>query len=131
MPKTKSSIRTLKLPKVLTDDLKTMKNEAKKIPSFNEYFFVAGDIFPVCSNTLTNHKNNNCRLANVKQIRLHDFRHSCASLLVNKGANITVVAKYLEHNKIEETLNTYTHLFGSALTGVVDVIDQLDKKNSC
>lgn len=57
---------------------------------------------------------------------LHDFKHSCASLLVNNGANIMVVAKYLEHTKIEKTLNTYTHLFNSALNEVVDLIDNLD-----
>ena len=83
-------------------------------------------MLPVCSNTLTNHKNVNCKLANVKQIRLHDFRHSCASLLVNKGTNVQVVTKYLGHTKIEETLNTYTHLFNSALNEVVNLIDKLD-----
>lgn len=114
------------MPQVLTNGLKMMKSEAEKIPVFNENFFVAGDMLPVCSNTLTNHKNVNCKLANVKQIRLHDFRHSCASLLVNKGANITVVAKYLGHTKIEETLNTYTHLFNSVLNEVVDLIDKLE-----
>ena len=43
---------------------------------------------------------------NCLEIRLHDFRHSCASLLINKGANIQVVAKYLGHTKIEETLGS-------------------------
>lgn len=62
----------------------------------------------------------------VKQIRIHDFRHSCASLLINKGANIQVVAKYLGHTKIEETLKTYAHLFLSSLDEIVDVIDSLD-----
>ena len=81
---------------------------------------------PVCSNTPTNHKNVNCKLENVKQIRLHDFRHSCASLLVNNGANITRVAKYLGHTKIEETLNTYTHLFNSDLNEVIDLINKLE-----
>ena len=51
-----------------------------------------------------------------------------ASLLVNNGANITVVAKYLGHTKIEESLNTYTHLFNSALNEVVHVIDNLENK---
>ena len=114
------------MPQVLTNDLKAMKNEAEKIPGFNDNFFVAGDMLPVCSNTLTNHKNVNCKLANVKQIRLHDFRHSCASLLVNKGANVQVVAKYLGHTKVEETLKTYSHLFTSTLDEVVAVIDKLD-----
>lgn len=69
-------------------------------------------MLPVCSNILTNHKNVNCNLANVKQIRLHDFRHSCASLLVNKGTNVQAVAKYLGHTKIEKTLkNLFTPIY--------------------
>ena len=54
-------------------------------------------------------KNDDCKKAGVKQIRIHDFRHSCASLLISKGANITLVSKYLGHAKIDETLNTYSH----------------------
>ena len=125
-PKTKSSIRTLPLNKVLLNDLITLKNEVSKEYGFNNNYFVIGDAFPVASNTITNRKNRNCELADVPQIRIHDFRHSCASLLVNNGANITVVAKYLGHTKIEETLNTYTHLFNSALNEVVNLIDKLD-----
>lgn len=101
------------------------KNEAEKLPGFNESFFVAGDMLPVCSNTLTNHKNVNCKLADVKQIRLHDFRHSCASLLINNGANITMVAKYLGHTKINETLNTYSHMFKNKLNDIVNTINKL------
>ena len=125
-PKTKSSIRTLPLNKVLLNDLKMLKYEVSKEYGFNDDYFVIGDAFPVASNTITSRKNRNCKLANVPQIRIHDFRHSCASLLVNNGANITVVAKYLGHTKIEETLNTYTHLFNSALNEVVSIIDNLE-----
>lgn len=99
---------------------------ADVINFFNDDYFVIGDAFPVASNTITSRKNRNCKLSNVPQTRIHDFRHSCASLLVNNGANITVVAKYLGHTKIEETLNTYTHLFNSALNEVVELIDKLE-----
>ena len=61
----------------------------------------------------------------LKQIRLHDFRHSCASLLINNGANIMIVAKYLGHTKIEETLNTYSHLFKSKMEDIVELMNQL------
>ena len=114
------------MPKVLTDDLIMLKNEDKNIKGFNNDFFIAGASFPLSSNTLSNHKNENCKLAGVKQIRIHDFRHSCASLLINKGANVQVVAKYLGHTKIEETLKTYSHLFLSTLNEIVDVIDNLE-----
>lgn len=118
------------MPQVLTNDLKIEKTEAKKLPGFNENFFVAGDILPVCSNTLTNRKNVNCKLTDVKQIRLYDFRHPCASLLVNKGTNVQVVAKYLGHTKVEETLKTYSHLFTSTLDEVVVVINNLDNNKT-
>lgn len=118
------------MPQVLTNDLKMAKNEAEKSPGFNENFFVAGDILPVCSNALTKHKNVNCKLTDVKQIRLYDFRHSCASLLVNKGANIQVVAKHLSHTKVEETLKTYSHLFTSTLDEIVAVIENLDNNKT-
>ena len=44
----------------------------------------------------------------------------------NIGANVTLVAKYLGHTKIEETLNTYSHMFSTALDSVVSVIDSLE-----
>ena len=107
-----------------------LKNEIFEEYGFNDNFFVAGDMLPVCSNTLTNHKNVNCKLNNVKQIRVHDFRHSCAFLLVNKGSNVQVVAKYLGHTKVEEILKTYSHLFTSTLDEVVAVIDNLDNNKT-
>lgn len=103
-----------------------LKNEVSKEYGFNDDYFVIGDAFPVASNTITSRKNRNCEIAGVPQIRIHDFRHSCASLLVNNGANITVVAKFLGHKKIEEILNTYSHMFSTALDNVVSIIDNLE-----
>lgn len=80
----------------------------------------------MATTTLLDRKTKNAFMDRVKDIRIYDFRHSCSSLLVNNGANITIVAKYLGHTKIEETLNTYTHLFNSALNEVVDLIDKLE-----
>lgn len=105
--------------KILLESLKVFKNEDSKIHGFNDNYFVAGD-------ALADRKNRNCDLAGVPQIRIHDFRHSCASLLINNSANVTVVAKYLRHTKIEEALNTYTHLFSTVLNEVVNVIDNLE-----
>ena len=79
------------------------------------------------SNALADRKNTNCEKAGVKQIRLHDLRYSCASLLINKGANIQVVAKYLGQTKIEKTLKTYSHLFISTLDEIINVIYPLEK----
>lgn len=127
-PKTKSSIRTLPLNKLLLNDLKLLKKERLKEHEFNDNYFVIGDAFPVGSNTITSRKNRNCEIAEVKQIRIHDFRHSCASLLIYKGANIITVSKFLGHTKIEETLNTYTHLYKNALTDTTALIDDMNNE---
>ena len=124
-PKTKSSIRTLPIAKVLLNDLKLLKSIEEKAIGFNDNYFICGDAFPISSHTVADRKNAICEEAGIKQIRIHDFRHSCASLLINNGANVTLVAKYLGHTKIEETLNTYSHMFSTALDSVVSVIDSL------
>ena len=46
----------------------------------------------------------------VKPIRIHDLRHSHATLLINSGANIVAVSKRLGHASITQSLRTYTHL---------------------
>ena len=100
-PKTKKSNRVLPLTKILLNDLKTLKESDKEILfGFNDKFFVVGDIAPASNNRFSDRKNKNCEKAKVKQIRLHDFRHSCASLLIYKGASINMVSKFLGHSKI-------------------------------
>ena len=82
---------------------------------FYDDFFVVSDAKPIADSNIC-----------LKVIMIHDFRHSCASLLINNGANVTLVAKYLGHTKIEETLNTYSHMFSTALDSVVSVINSLE-----
>lgn len=114
------------MSKILVNSLKKAKLEVKQLNGFNENYFVTGDAFPISSNHLAVRKNTNCEKAGVKQIRLHDFRHSSASLLINKGANIQVVAKYLGYTKIEETLKTYSHLFIRTLDKIINVMNDLE-----
>lgn len=45
IPKTKSSIRILKMSQVITNGLKMVEKEAEKISRFNDNFFVAEDCF--------------------------------------------------------------------------------------
>ena len=125
-PKTKTSMRIIPMPNNLVSDMKLLKEESKKIYGFEEKWFVFGDIAPIHPDVLRRRKNENAKKAGVKQIRIHDFRHSCASLLINNGANITMVAKYLGHSKIDETLNTYSHMFKNKLDNIVETINRLD-----
>ena len=87
------------------NDLLLYYNQAKKQYRFNNNWFVFGDMEPLDRNTLRSAK--------------------ISIYFINNGANVTLVAKYLGHTKIEETLNTYSHMFSTALDSVVSVIDSL------
>lgn len=84
-----------------------------------------GNIDPLAATTLLDRKTKNAFMTRVKDIRIHDFRHSCASLLINNGANIKTVAKYLGHTKIDEALNTYSHMYKNKLNDIVNTINNL------
>lgn len=124
-PKTANSNRTLPIPLKLLKSYEKLLKEAKKKKYFNESWFVFGNELPFRETTIQVKKNKYCKQAGVKQIRIHDFRHSCASFLINNGASIVLVSKYLGHSKISITLDTYTHLYKNELLEVSKIIDTL------
>jgi len=127
-PKTDSSYRVIPMCDSLVDELKLYYEKVSKFENFNKNFFVLGrnnGVEPFPPSAIRDRKRKLSQLAGLKEIRLHDFRHSCASLLINNGANITLVARFLGHSKIEETLSTYTHMFQSAMDQVVNLINDI------
>lgn len=124
-PKTKNSIRILPIPENVLNDLKTLHNNAMKFKDYNNNWFIFGNAIPFKETNIGVKKNKYAKLAGVKQIRIHDFRHSCASLLINKGASIALVSKYLGHSNISITLNTYTHMFKSELENISNLLNNL------
>lgn len=48
--------------------------------------------------------------AQLPDIRFHDLRHTCATLLLLADENVKVVSERLGHARIEITLNTYSHV---------------------
>ena len=48
--------------------------------------------------------------AKLPDMRLHDLRHSCATLLLAQGVNPRVVMETLGHSQVSLTLNTYSHV---------------------
>lgn len=124
-PKTVNSNRTIPIPQKLIKSYEKLKEKAKTKKYFKEDWFVFGDELPFKETTIQRRKNKYCEIAGVKQIRIHDFRHSCASFLIQNGASIVLVSKYLGHSKISVTLDTYTHLYKSELLEVSKLIDTL------
>ena len=92
------------ITKVFLNDLKMLYEQDKKeYYGFNDDFFVVYDAKPIADSNIYLRRTKLVNLAGLKVIMIHDLRHSCTSLLINNGANVTLVAKYLGHTKVEET----------------------------
>lgn len=61
----------------------------------------------------------------LKKIRIHDFRHSHASLLINQGEDYLVVKERLGHASITTTIDTYSHLYPSKQRDLADKLNDL------
>jgi integrase len=48
--------------------------------------------------------------AGLRRVRLHDLRHTAASLMLAQGVNPRVVMEILGHSQIGVTMNTYSHV---------------------
>jgi integrase len=110
-PKNKTSIRTLQMPKPLIDILAKHRKRCEAIEGFSETHKIFGGDRPLRDTTILNRNIAYAKAAGVKSIRIHDFRHSHASLLANEGINIQEISRRLGHSKIEITWNTYSHLY--------------------
>ena len=60
----------------------------------------------------------------IPAIRIHDLRHSHATILINKGANIVAVSKRLGHSDISMTLKVYTHLLKETEDMLIQILEQ-------
>lgn len=113
LPKNKTSYRTIEIPAPLMEILAEYKKRLESRDAYRDNYRVCGGgeegVLPDTS--LSNHNVRYADAAGLAHIRIHDFRHSHASLLANEGINIQEIARRLGHAKIEMTWNTYAHLY--------------------
>jgi integrase len=50
------------------------------------------------------------RRAGLSDVRFHDLRHTCATILLTKGVHPKIVSEMLGHSSIAITLDTYSHV---------------------
>ena len=110
-PKNKSSIREIQIPVPLYEILKEHKVRQQKIKGFSEENRVCGGSDVLKDTSLENANILFAKTAGLSKIRIHDFRHSHASLLCNEGINIQEIARRLGHSNVQTTWNTYSHLY--------------------
>ncbi|MCW8219531.1 tyrosine-type recombinase/integrase [Streptomyces griseolus] len=64
-----------------------------------------------------------CRNANVRRVRVHDLRHTCASLLLSRGVDARTIMETLGHSTITMTLDTYAHVMDTTLRAAAERMD--------
>ncbi|MGB7147120.1 tyrosine-type recombinase/integrase [Mycobacterium sp.] len=68
---------------------------------------------------------NLCRNANVPQLRVHDLRHSCATLLFTMGVSPATVQRILRHSSITVTTGTYVEVIEAVQRDALDTMGML------
>lgn len=58
-------------------------------------------------------------------VRLHDLRHTAATLLLAKGVNPKVVSEMLGHSNVSITLNVYGHVLPHMQQEAADLMDRV------
>lgn len=116
-PKTPKSKRVIAIPQFLAVDLQDY---------VNSMYGVQGEdrLFPITKYYLEHEMQRGIKESGVKRIRIHDLRHSHASLLVEMGFSPLEIANRLGHEKIETTLNTYSHLYPDKQEQLADRLDK-------
>lgn len=117
-PKTPKSKRNVTLPYFLVRMIRDY---------VDRFYFIDMEeqLFPTTKYRLYRDMRKYCPIANVKVIRIHDLRHSHASLLIEQGIQPNIVQERLGHEKIETTLRTYSHMYPNKQYHLADFLDQL------
>lgn len=119
-PKTINSVRTISIPSAVMTDLKEYTTHIYDLTSTNRLFFVEYQ-------SIARHKNNVCQEHSIRQIRIHDLRHSHVSLLINLECSIMVIA-----DRIGDTpatvQSTYAHLYPEKKDIVLEKLEKIVSK---
>lgn len=117
-PKTESSIREILINKKLVD---IIKKYSEKLYSLNK----ETRLFKLHQTNIRKQIKSFAEKVGVKIIRVHDLRHSHASLLIHLGVNPLAISKRLGHENIDTTLNTYSHLYPDASKKIVEMLEEV------
>ena len=126
-PKTNSSNRRIKLTDNLIYLLDKEYERVKILPNFSHEWYIFGGIKPLTQTTIGRRKDKYCELANVKKIKIHEFRHSHATLLTSQNVPITNIAQRLGHSDTNMTLNTYSHFVSSDEDKTINVLNSISE----
>jgi len=119
-PKTPKSRRVITAPRFL---LAILKDYADRLVDYEP----SDRLFEYTKHYLKSEMARGCKASGVKKIRIHDIRHSHASLLIELGFSPLLVSERLGHENVETTLETYAHLYPNKHGEVADKLDDLNE----
>ena len=131
--KTDASFRTLPLLKEIEELLLKRKAEIEKnkklygksyISKYDEYVFVDDYGELIKPKFVTDTFKKILKKNNLKRIRFHDLRHSCASLLLANGVPMKNIQEWLGHANFSTTADVYSHLDYSSKMQSANIIDE-------
>ncbi|RKI66958.1 site-specific integrase [bacterium 1xD42-67] len=117
-PKTKKSRRVVPLPSRMVEALKTYEQSFYDLQPTDR-------LFPFTKSYFHKQMDAGCQASKMEKIRLHDLRHSHASMLIHMGVPILLVSERLGHENVETTLQTYGHLYPAQTTAALEKMDQM------
>ena len=117
-PKTPKSNRTIPIPDKLAECLDLYMGLCYGLKPTDR-------LFPYRKEYLYRILKKGCEKSGVKKIRVHDIRHSHASLLVELGFSPLLIAERLGHEKVQTTMDTYSHLYPNKQVEVAKQLDDL------
>ena len=112
-PKTPKSKRVITIPEFLAADIKDYMDSLYDLQENDR-------LFPITKYYLEHEMQRGIKESGVKRIRVHDLRHSHASMLIELGFSPLEIANRLGHEKVETTLNTYAHLYPNKQTKLAE-----------
>jgi len=125
-PKNETSYRSIQIPTPLQVVLAEHKLRQMLHPDWTEDYRVCGGHKPLADSSIDYWNRRAAEAANLPRLRVHDFRHSHASLLINEGINIQEVARRLGHADVKLTWNIYGHLYPQETERALAVLNRIE-----
>lgn len=130
-PKTKNANRDIYLNDEFFQELEVLKSETYiDDEQFIFYSASKNEHTPYSRSSVERVFKRHIAIAGIKPIRIHDLRHSHASLMIEFGADPMFIMKRLGHASYEETITIYGHLFPNKAKNIVSKLDQISLKEN-
>ncbi len=140
-PKTAHSRRTVTLPHSLVELFKVYRTDQELLRiqlgvslNADDFVFIRPDGSPINPSAVTLAFKRILKRAGLKGIRIHDLRHTHATLMLKAGIHPKVVSERLGHANIAITLDIYSHVLPGMQEAAVEKFDRLfevdNKENS-